>query len=88
MVILAAAQPQQPLGSDLRVACASGQFVKQRACCALFPILDDIQANLFDGGDCGEHAHSALRIAFHDAIAFSLTQKDVYAHSSSSIFAP
>ncbi|KAH9083667.1 heme peroxidase [Lactarius deliciosus] len=35
----------------------------------------DIQANLFDGGICGEDAHSALRLAFHDAIGFSLTKK-------------
>jgi len=78
MVGLAAAQFQRPLSSDLRVTCASGQVVEHRACCALFPVLEDLQANLFDGGVCGEDAHSALRIAFHDAIGFSLT-KDVYA---------
>ncbi|TDL17354.1 manganese peroxidase 1 precursor [Rickenella mellea] len=41
------------------------------ACCTWFDVLDDMQANLFDGAECGEEAHSALRIAFHDAIGFS-----------------
>ena len=41
------------------------------ACCVLFPILQDIQTNLFDGGECGEEVHESLRLTFHDAIAFS-----------------
>ncbi|KAH9978777.1 manganese peroxidase [Lactifluus volemus] len=57
-----------------RVTCADGQVVSNGACCALYPILQDIQANLFDDGECGEQAHSALRIAFHDAIGYSKTQ--------------
>lgn len=39
---------------------------------ALFPIVDQIQQDLFDGGECGEEAHSALRLSFHDAIGFSI----------------
>lgn len=39
---------------------------------ALFPIVDTLQSQLFDGSECGEEAHSALRIAFHDAIGFSI----------------
>lgn len=39
---------------------------------ALFPAVDFIQENLFDGGECGEEAHSALRLSFHDAIGFSI----------------
>jgi hypothetical protein len=39
---------------------------------ALFPAVDFLQAQLFDGAECGEEAHSALRISFHDAIGFSL----------------
>ncbi|KAF8803274.1 manganese peroxidase 1 [Phlegmacium glaucopus] len=42
------------------------------ACAALVPIVQLIQTNLFDGGECGEEAHSALRLAFHDAIGFSI----------------
>jgi hypothetical protein len=60
-----------------RVTCADGNVVANGACCALFPVLEDIQTNLFDGGSCGEQAHSALRLAFHDAIGFSLT-KNLY----------
>lgn len=64
-------------GPAHHATCATGDVVKNEACCVLFPVLKDIQANLFDN-TCGEDAHSALRIAFHDAIGFSLT-KDVYA---------
>ncbi|KAF8805284.1 manganese peroxidase [Phlegmacium glaucopus] len=42
------------------------------ACTALVPIVQQIQKDLFDGGECGEEAHSALRLAFHDAIGFSI----------------
>jgi len=40
----------------------------------LFPILEDIQENLFDGGECGEEVHESLRLTFHDAIGFSPTK--------------
>ena len=65
MTILAAALTQ-------RFTCDGGITVKNGACCALLPVLENIQTNLFDNGTCGEDAHSALRIAFHDAIGFSL----------------
>ncbi|KAF8200260.1 manganese peroxidase 1 [Pholiota molesta] len=55
-----------------RVTCSSGQVTANAACCALFPAVDFLQTNLFDGAECGEEAHSALRIAFHDAIGFSI----------------
>nr|BAU36969.1 manganese peroxidase [Pholiota nameko] len=55
-----------------RVTCATGQVTAHEACCALFPIVDKLQSDLFDGAECGEEAHSALRIAFHDAIGFSV----------------
>ncbi|KAF8910802.1 manganese peroxidase 1 precursor [Mucidula mucida] len=53
------------------VACSTGQVVQNEACCALFPVLDDIQQNLFDGGECGEEVHESLRLTFHDAITIS-----------------
>ncbi|KAL0954618.1 hypothetical protein HGRIS_003576 [Hohenbuehelia grisea] len=57
-----------------RVACDDGvHSVTNAACCALFPIIDDIQENLFDGGECGEEVHESLRLTFHDAIGFSKT---------------
>ncbi|PPQ85500.1 hypothetical protein CVT25_006580 [Psilocybe cyanescens] len=55
-----------------RVTCASGHVTTNRACCALFPIVDMLQEGLFDGNECGEEAHSALRLSFHDAIGFSV----------------
>ncbi|KAJ6492963.1 manganese peroxidase 5 [Mycena vulgaris] len=63
-----------------RVTCSTGQVTANAACCALFPLLDDLQANLFDDGECGEEAsnslpkhqvHESLRLTFHDAIGFS-----------------
>ncbi|KAF7359632.1 Peroxidase [Mycena venus] len=57
-----------------RVTCPTGETTTNAECCVLFPILDDIQANLFDGGECGEEVHESLRLTFHDAIGFSLSQ--------------
>ncbi|PPQ72664.1 hypothetical protein CVT24_012642 [Panaeolus cyanescens] len=55
------------------VTCPTGQTTANAACCALFPIVSNLlQAQLFDGGECGEEAHSALRLSFHDAIGFSI----------------
>ena len=54
-----------------RVTCADGHVTANQACCVLFPILEDIQANLFDGGECGEEVHESLRLTFHDAIGIS-----------------
>ncbi|KAI9463641.1 manganese peroxidase 1 precursor [Lactarius psammicola] len=44
------------------------------ACCPLFSIVDNIQQNLFDGGECGDEVHESLRLSFHDAIGFSLSR--------------
>ncbi|TCD71225.1 Manganese peroxidase 3 [Steccherinum ochraceum] len=52
-----------------RVACPDGvNTATNAACCSLFAIRDDIQENLFDGGECGEEVHESLRLTFHDAI--------------------
>ncbi|KAJ7677881.1 putative versatile peroxidase [Mycena polygramma] len=56
-----------------RVTCSTGHTTANEACCVLFPILDDIQENLFDGGQCGEETHESIRLMFHDAIGFSPT---------------
>ena len=47
-------------------------------CCVLFPILEDIQENLFDGGECGEEVHESLRLTFHDAIGISRKNPAAY----------
>jgi manganese peroxidase len=72
-----------------RVTCPGGNAVSNKKCCDLFPVLEDIQKNLFDNGECGEDAHSALRIAFHDAIGYSKS-KNAYvafipAHSENNV---
>ncbi|KAF7303599.1 Peroxidase [Mycena indigotica] len=55
-----------------RVTCSTGQTTANAACCVLFPIMDDLQTNLFEN-ECGEDAHESLRLTFHDAIGFSPT---------------
>jgi cytochrome c peroxidase len=40
------------------------------ACCAFFPVKDDLLSTVFTDG-CNEEVHEVLRLAFHDAIAFS-----------------
>lgn len=55
-----------------RVTCPTGQKTANAKCCALFPVIDLLQAELFDGGKCDEDAHFALRLSFHDAIGFSI----------------
>ncbi|KAI0350878.1 manganase peroxidase [Trametes cingulata] len=55
-----------------RVSCPDGvNTATNAACCSLFAIRDDIQQNLFDGGECGEEVHESLRLTFHDAIGIS-----------------
>ncbi|KAF8649475.1 hypothetical protein AX16_005778 [Volvariella volvacea WC 439] len=55
-------------------------------CCIWYEILDDIQAHLFDGGECGEDAHEALRLTFHDAFAYS-PRHHVYGGADGSVMA-
>ncbi|KAI0347203.1 short manganese peroxidase [Trametopsis cervina] len=54
-----------------KVTCSAGRVASNAVCCKWFDVLDDIQANLFDGGECGEETHESLRLTFHDAIGFS-----------------
>ncbi|KAF7317425.1 Peroxidase [Mycena chlorophos] len=72
-VLLAALTATQVYGAfapERRATCAGGQRVKNAECCAWFPVLEDIVPNMF-GGECGDDAHGALRLTFHDAIGFS-----------------
>ncbi|KAI0265580.1 manganese peroxidase 1 precursor [Gloeopeniophorella convolvens] len=58
-----------------RVACPDGvHTATNAACCSLFPIVDILQSQLFDGGECGEETHESLRLTFHDAIGVSQSQ--------------
>ncbi|KAI0356847.1 versatile peroxidase VPS1 [Trametes cingulata] len=54
-----------------KATCSKGRTASDARCCIWFDVLDDIQENLFDGGECGEEAHESLRLTFHDAISFS-----------------
>nr|AFR44748.1 manganese peroxidase 3 [Volvariella volvacea] len=54
-----------------RAQCSNGRTASHASCCVWFDVLDDIQENLFDGGECGEEVHESLRLTFHDAIGFS-----------------
>ncbi|KAF4611708.1 hypothetical protein D9613_004042 [Agrocybe pediades] len=69
---LAATNVQAAATTAKKVTCPTGQQTANAACCALFPVVDLIQTQLFDGAECGEEAHSALRLSFHDAIGFSI----------------
>jgi len=55
-----------------RFACPTGQVTSRPQCCSLYPIVQKLQAELFEGGQCNEEARSALRLSFHDAIGYSL----------------
>jgi hypothetical protein len=55
-----------------RATCPDGNTASNEACCVLFPIIEDLQENFFFN-ECGDGAHQALRISFHDAIGFSTT---------------
>ncbi|KAJ8483448.1 hypothetical protein ONZ45_g6156 [Pleurotus djamor] len=57
-----------------RATCPDGHTTANSACCFLFPLIDDLQKNMFDNGQCGDGAHEALRIVFHDAVGFSPTK--------------
>ena len=55
-----------------RATCPDGKHVTANAaCCSLFAVRDDLQKNLFNGGQCNDMAHDAFRLTFHDAIAIS-----------------
>jgi cytochrome c peroxidase len=56
--------------STANVVCPDGNIAPDSACCPFFALRDDMLANLFQGV-CGEDAHQAVRLIFHDSIAFS-----------------
>nr|AAW66483.1 lignin peroxidase precursor [Phlebia radiata] len=53
-----------------RATCADGTQLVNAECCALIKVRDDLQKNMFRN-ECGDEAHEALRLTFHDAIAIS-----------------
>ncbi|KAF8145601.1 manganese-dependent peroxidase [Mycena galopus ATCC 62051] len=73
-------------GLTRRVTCPDGSMTSNEACCALFPVLEDIQTNMFADDDCSDAAHTALRVAFHDAIGFSHSDPRMGTGADGSIF--
>ncbi|KAH9993976.1 manganese peroxidase precursor [Russula vinacea] len=58
-----------------RIPCPDGvHTATNAACCVLYPIVDSLQENFFEGGQCGEEVHESVRLTFHDAIGFSLSE--------------
>ncbi|KAL4252075.1 Peroxidase [Abortiporus biennis] len=70
-----------------RAVCSNGRTASNAACCTWFDVLDDIQENIFDGGECGEDVHESLRLTFHDAIGFSQSNPAVGGGADGSIIA-
>ncbi|KAJ6615065.1 manganese peroxidase isozyme 2 precursor [Mycena sp. CBHHK59/15] len=68
LLSLAASVSAAPAASD--AVCPDGTRVGNAACCAFIPLAQDLQENLFQN-ECGEDAHEALRLVFHDSIAIS-----------------
>ncbi|KAJ7615863.1 manganese-dependent peroxidase [Roridomyces roridus] len=85
-VLLAALSTVYGAALQPRVTCATGQTTANAACCALFPVLEDIQTNMFAGDTCSDAAHTALRVAFHDAIGFSNSDPSFGTGADGSIF--
>jgi len=65
--------------------CGDGSVVKNAQCCAFTALRDDLLKNLYNAG-CTEEVHETLRLAFHDAIAFSPTKGGGGADGSMIIF--
>jgi len=60
------------------VSVASAAIIAERqaSVCTLWEsVRDDLVANRFDGGECGEEAHESIRLSFHDAIGISKSGK-------------
>ncbi|TFK62096.1 hypothetical protein BDN72DRAFT_903526 [Pluteus cervinus] len=52
------------------VLAAPSKRANPAICAKLAPVAEDLLENLF-GGECGDSAHGALRLIFHDAIGIS-----------------
>ncbi|OCH84095.1 manganese peroxidase precursor [Obba rivulosa] len=50
--------------------CSDGTVVSNSVCCDFIPLAQDLQDTIFMN-DCGEDAHEAIRLTFHDAVAIS-----------------
>ncbi|ETW80401.1 low redox class II peroxidase [Heterobasidion irregulare TC 32-1] len=55
-----------------RVECADGSITTNKACCPLFSLRDQLQRDFFEG-ECDFESRGSLRLAFHDAVGYSLS---------------
>ncbi|KAJ7618320.1 heme peroxidase [Mycena polygramma] len=58
-----------------RASCSQGRTAASAQCCVWYDVLDDLQANVFNGGSCDDEAPDALRLSFHDAVGISALLK-------------
>ncbi|KAH8806851.1 heme peroxidase [Flagelloscypha sp. PMI_526] len=58
-----------------KTTCENGKQVSDQRCCIWYDVLEQVQEELFAGGECDEVAHDALRLSFHDAVGFSKSLK-------------
>jgi hypothetical protein len=69
-----------------RTLCPDGvNTAINEACCVLFPVVQDLVENFMDA-ECGDAAHGALRLVFHDAIGISPTLGGGGADGSIAVF--
>ncbi|KIJ34465.1 class II peroxidase [Sphaerobolus stellatus SS14] len=69
-LVVAVPQASPDAATTASVRCPDGNIAPHSACCPFFALRDDLLENLFQGV-CGEDAHQAVRLIFHDSIAFS-----------------
>ncbi|KAJ7594778.1 manganese peroxidase isozyme precursor [Mycena floridula] len=86
VLVLGAVRLSYAAATPALTKCSDGTVVGHAACCALIPVIADMQENLFDGGECGEEVHESLRLTFHDAMGFSPTKGGGGADGSIVIF--
>ncbi|KAI0808927.1 manganese peroxidase isozyme precursor [Irpex lacteus] len=67
-----------PTSSSKQVHCGAGRTAENNKCCKFYDILDDLQTNLFNGGECDAETREALRLMFHDAISYSTTKNGTF----------
>ncbi|KAI0686107.1 manganese peroxidase [Cytidiella melzeri] len=77
-----------------KTTCSGGRIAQSTECCKFYDILDDVQANIFIGGQCDAESREvsvpftasvavpdrpqSLRLMFHDAISYSTSANGTF----------
>ncbi|KIJ25526.1 class II peroxidase [Sphaerobolus stellatus SS14] len=69
-LVVAVPQATPDSATTASIKCPDGNIAPHSACCPFFALRDDMLEHLFQGV-CGEDAHQAVRLIFHDSIGFS-----------------